>query len=270
MDITRRTFLVRTGQGSIALAVLSVAGCGPAALASVSPSASGASQPSEPAPSAGASDASHAASPAGSGGSPPASGGAVTWQRANLGFVSAYVLARAGEAAIVDTGEAASEGAIGQALQAAGLDWNAVGHVILTHYHGDHAGSIGAVLGMAPEAQAYAGAADIPRISAPRPLTAVQDGETVFGLKIVATPGHTAGHIAVLDEVGGLLVAGDALGTSGGTLAGSNPSFTADVEQAKASVAKLGALRFETLLVGHGEPILEGASAQVAALASAG
>jgi hypothetical protein len=32
----------------------------------------------------------------------------------------------------------------------------------------------------------------------------------------------------------------------------------------------MGALRFETLLVGHGEPILTGASAQVAALASAG
>jgi glyoxylase-like metal-dependent hydrolase (beta-lactamase superfamily II) len=261
---------VRAGQGSIALAVLSVAGCGPTALASVAPSGPDASQPSEPAPSAAASDASPAASQTGGDGSPPASGDAVTWQRANLGFVSAYVLARAGEAAIVDTGTAASEGAIGQALQAAGLDWKAVGHVILTHRHGDHAGSIGAVLGMAPDAQGYAGAADIPAITAPRRLTAVVDGETVFGLKIVATPGHTAGHIAVLDEVGGLLVAGDALGTVGGTLAGSNPNFTEDAAQAKASVAKLGALRFETLLVGHGEPILEGASAQVAALTAAG
>jgi hypothetical protein len=32
-------------------------------------------------------------------------------------------------------------------------------------------------------------------------------------------------------------------------------------------VAKLGALRFETLLVGHGEPITSGASGLVAALA---
>jgi len=31
---------------------------------------------------------------------------------------------------------------------------------------------------------------------------------------------------------------------------------------------KLGTLTFETLLVGHGEPILKGASAQVAALAA--
>ena len=56
----------------------------------------------------------------------------------------------------------------------------------------------------------------------------------------------------------------------GGSLAGSNPSFTADAAAAKASIAKLAGLRFETLLVGHGEPIPAGASAQVAALAAAG
>jgi hypothetical protein len=65
-------------------------------------------------------------------------------------------------------------------------------------------------------------------------------------------------------------VSGRLGGTVGGTLAGSNPQLTEDAEQAKASVVKIGNLTFETLLVGHGEPILEGASAQVAALAAAG
>ena len=77
-------------------------------------------------------------------------------------------------------------------------------------------------------------------------------------------------HIAVLDEVGRILVAGDALGTTGGTLAGSNPQFTEDAAAAKASIAKLGALQFDILLVGHGEPILEGAAGRVAALAAGG
>ncbi|HEX2755661.1 MAG TPA: hypothetical protein VHM48_09370, partial [Candidatus Limnocylindrales bacterium] len=72
--------------------------------------------------------------------------------------------------------------------------------------------------------------------------------------------------IAVYDEVGGILVAGDALRTNTGSLAGSDPQFTADPTAAAASVIKLGRLRFETLLVGHGEPILTGASTQVAAL----
>jgi glyoxylase-like metal-dependent hydrolase (beta-lactamase superfamily II) len=194
----------------------------------------------------------------------------VTWERANLGFVSAYVLVRGGEAAIVDTGIAGSEGAIGEALKRIGLDWPAVGHVILTHMHPDHAGSAAAVLDKAPDAKGYAGAPDLPAIVVRRTLIAVADGDKVFDLRIVATPGHTAGHVAVFDEVGGLLVAGDALGTSSGALEGSNPQFTADPGAAKASVAKLGALTFATLLVGHGEPILTGASAQVAALAVAG
>ena len=262
IDVTRRSFLIHAGRGTIALTVLSVAGCGPSAMASAVPSAG---QPStSPEPSTPPASGGGASSP------PTAATGGVTWHRANLGFVSAYVLARAGEAAIVDTGVSGSAGAIGDALTAAGLGWDAVGHVILTHRHGDHAGSINSVLELATAATPYAGAEEIPSIDSSRPLTVVADGDTVFGLRIVATPGHTAGHVAVLDEGARILVAGDALGTVGGTLAGSNPSFTEDAAAAKASIAKLGALQFDILLVGHGEPILEGASAQVAALAAGG
>ena len=265
--LTRRTFLVHAGRGTIALAVLSVAGCGPNAVASAVPSSEPSSgPPSESDPASGE----PSATSGGSSSAPPAPAtGGVTWQRANLGFVSAYVLVRGGESAIVDTGTAGSAGRIGEALVAAGVDWPQVAHVILTHKHGDHAGSVAGVLEEAGDAAVYAGQADIPNIEAPKPITAVADGETVFGLRVVATPGHTMGHIAVLDEAGGILVAGDALGTSGGTLTGSNPSFTEDADAAKASVVKLGNLTFETLLVGHGEPILEGASGQVAALAAA-
>jgi glyoxylase-like metal-dependent hydrolase (beta-lactamase superfamily II) len=261
IDITRRSFLVHAGRGTIALAVLTVAGCGPSAVSSGGPSPSSSAS--------GSIGPSGSTAPGSSSGAPPTTAaGGVTWQRANLGFVSAYVLVRAGEAAIVDTGTPGSAGKIGEALAAAGVDWPQVGHVILTHKHGDHAGSIGGVLQEASDATVYVGQADIPNIDAPKPISAVADGDMVFGLRIVATPGHTVGHVAVLDEVGGILVAGDALGTTGGTLAGSNPSFTEDADQAKASVVKLGKLTFETLLVGHGEPILEGASGQVAALAA--
>jgi len=265
-EVTRRSFLVNAGRGTIALAVLGMAGCGPSALSSAV-SSDGASASPSGSSGAGASVGSPATD--GSSGDPPSSAGsAVTWQRANLGFVSAYVLVRAGEAAIVDTGVGGSEDAIHQALAAAGVDWANVGHVILTHKHGDHAGSIDAVLGAATGATGYAGQADLPSIASPRPLTSVKDGDMVFGLRVVGTPGHTLGHISVLDEAGGILVAGDAIGTDTGKVAGSKPSFTEDVEQAKASVVKLGKLTFETLLVGHGDPILEGASAQVAALAA--
>jgi glyoxylase-like metal-dependent hydrolase (beta-lactamase superfamily II) len=256
---TRRAFLADLGRGTFAIAVIGVAGC--ATAASASPGSS-------PAPSAGAS-ASSAASPSAPAATSAGAGG-TAWQRVDLGSVSAYVLVRAGEAAIVDTGVAGSEGDIEAVLRAVSLGWDAVGHVIVTHLHPDHAGSAAAVLEAATSAQGYAGAADIPGISVPRPLTAVADGELVFGLRIIATPGHTPGHIAVLDEAGGILVAGDALTTSGSVATLPSAQFTADMDEALASVAKLGTFTFETLLVGHGDPIVARASTMVRALSGDG
>ena len=45
---------------------------------------------------------------------------------------------------------------------------------------------------------------------------------------------------------------------------------TANMPQAKQSVVKLGGLSFDTLLVGHGDPITSGASPLVAELGRAG
>ncbi len=85
-------------------------------------------------------------------------------------------------------------------------------------------------------------------------------------MQVITVPGHTAGSIAVLDPTASVLVAGDALVTMGGPLAVPPGQFTDDMELAKQSVVKLGTFTFETLLVGHGDPIEGGASAQVAAL----
>jgi glyoxylase-like metal-dependent hydrolase (beta-lactamase superfamily II) len=267
--LSRRLFLADMGKGAFAVAVLGIAACSPSgSLPSQAASAStGPSSPREPSRSAPGSAPAGSPAPSGAPGSPGSvAPGATTWTRVNLGFVSAYLLVRGGEAAIVDTGVAGSEDEIAAGLTTIGLDWSAVGHVILTHKHPDHAGSISAILAAAPAATGYIGTADLPAVQAPRPLTAVNDGDSIFGLTIIATPGHTIGHVAVLDEAAGVLVAGDALGTRGGPLTGSNPQFTEDATAAQATVVKLGKLRFETLLVGHGEPILGGAAAQVAAL----
>ena len=89
-------------------------------------------------------------------------------------------------------------------------------------------------------------------------------------LEVVTTPGHTAGSICVLDPVGGFIVAGDALRTDGGRPTLPGEQFTVDMDEAKRSIAKLGRLTFETLLVGHGEPFGGGASRAVAELAAGG
>jgi glyoxylase-like metal-dependent hydrolase (beta-lactamase superfamily II) len=259
--LSRRLFLADMGRGVMAIAVLGVGGCSLGGQPSRQPIAV-----------------------------PPGA-----WQRLPLndGFVYAYVLVRAGEAAIVDTGGligsnrsvvpigpgntlppmppsplpisaiTSNEDDILVALEAVGLGWTNVGHVIVTHWHPDHAGSAAAILEAAPDAQGYAGAEDIPHIVVPRPLVPVHDGDDVFGLRIVTTPGHTPGHIAVLDEALGVLVVGDALTTNDGRPTSPPVSSTEDMDEALRSVAKIAALDFETLLVGHGEPIESGAPALV-------
>ena len=89
----------------------------------------------------------------------------------------------------------------------------------------------------------------------------------VDGLEIIETPGHTAGHISVLDRTGGFLVTGDALNGESGGVVGPNPGFSEDIELANESVIKLAGFDYEVALFGHGEPVLAGASAMVAELA---
>ena len=268
--LDRRTFIADLGRGAFAVAVVAIAGCGPTTGAS--PSAAGSPRTSAgtgPSPSGGptgSASSSDAASPS----APPAGGDGVAWHRVNVGFVSAYILVRGGEAAIVDTGVGGSADAIEQSLTDADLSWDAVGHMILTHHHGDHVGSASEIQRRAPDSAGYAGAEDIGAIAVVRPLTAVGDGDEVFDLGIVTTPGHTAGSISVLDPVGGILVAGDALGTAAGVPALPGAQFTVDMDLARQSIVKLGGLSFETLLVGHGDPIEGGASAAVAALGASG
>jgi len=193
--------------------------------------------------------------------------GPVDSLRVNLGFVNAYVLVRGKEAAVVDTGTPDNAAKIADVVRSAGLGWNAVHHVILTHYHPDHIGSVGEVLAATAKATAYAGMADIPQIKSPRPLKAVGDNDEVFGLRVIATPGHTPGHICVFDPVGSLLILGDAMNNIDNKLAGPNPQYTTDMVQARQSVKKLSKLKFQHAVFGHGEPINMGASQAIAKLA---
>jgi glyoxylase-like metal-dependent hydrolase (beta-lactamase superfamily II) len=275
--VSRRIFLADLGKGGVAAAVgIGLVACG-----------GGSGDDDEETPpvaetSAPPASATEAPAGSGSGGSgaaatpiaPEAEGGgtsdlvAVEWGRANLGFVSAYVLARGGEAAIVDTGTPDSEGTIEAALGALGLGWDAVGHVIATHLHGDHVGSLPAVMEAAGGATGYAGVADLGGIRSPRELVGLSDGDRVFDLDIIGTPGHTAGHISVHDSVGGIFVAGDAISGADGGVIGANSQFTPDMALANESIAKIAQREFETFLFGHGEPVLSNGSTQVAALVS--
>lgn len=262
--LTRRSFIRTLGKGTLAIVVL-----GPAACSDSASTTTAAGTPATLAATATSTTIPPAPTPTSAGTAPPASTEpATTWERVALGNVSAYILATDDRATIVDTGNPGSSGEIEAALGRIGLGWGAVDHVIATHLHNDHIGSFAAVMGAAPGASGYAGAADLGAVDSPRPLQAVGDGDEVAGFQIIETPGHTAGHIAVLDPVGGILVAGDALNTSTGEVKGSDPRYTADPTAADASVRRLAQLDFEVLLIGHGEPVLGGAAAAVLELAN--
>ncbi len=204
--VGRRQFLADLGRGTFAIAVLGgVTAC--SSSDDAGPDDERADEPDDP--------------------------NTLRWAQADLGFVSAYVLVRRSEAAVVDTGNPGSGDEIGVALSTLGSTYDDVRHVVLTHSHPDHIGSLADVLERSTGAAAYAGEADIPNITAPIDVTSVGDGDDVFGLQVIHTPGHTPGSISIFDRGIGLLVAGDALnGTDGMALTGPNEQFTPDMETA--------------------------------------
>jgi glyoxylase-like metal-dependent hydrolase (beta-lactamase superfamily II) len=245
--VGRRWFLTQTVRGAVGIAVLGFAACS----RDEDPSEGGATPEAAPPEAAGSSGSARG----------------LAWSRVDLGFVAAYVLVRGREAAVVDTGVEGSADAIGEVVDKAGPGWSGVRHVLLTHKHPDHVGSVGEVVDAAARAKVYVGAADLSEVDAPRSLTPLRDGDDVFGLRVVATPGHTVGHMAVFDSDTRVLVAGDALTNTNG-LAGSNPQFTEDKAAATASVRKLARLAPRTILVGHGDPVVKDATATLQKLAA--
>lgn len=262
----RRAFLGEVGKGTMAFAVFA-----PAFIAACSDDSSDSGAGSTSTTTSADAESGATTVPTTTEGTTPTSEGipaqGLTWVRADLGFVSAYVLVRGTEAAIVDTGVAGSAADIGQTMTDVGLSYSDVEHVFLTHLHPDHAGSIGEVMDMATGATAYAGDADIGGIDF-SPITAAADGDEIFGLEVIATPGHTNGHISVIDHESGLLVAGDAINAINGGVQGPNPDFSTDIDVANESARRLAELSFNTLLVGHGAPIEDMADTAVAAMAA--
>lgn len=263
--VDRRVFLSQAGRLGLGL-VLSTSAVACATGAADETAGPASSRSAAPPP-----DAGSPASPSADGSAAPseqATGTAFDWQRVDLGFVSAYLLIDNTQVVVVDSGVEGSETDIEAALTDLGMGWYAVEHIIFTHNHPDHIGSAAALI-EATDAQVHAGEADHQSIPGPRPVSPVVDGDEVFGLQIITTPGHTPGHISVLDPVGGVLVAGDALvgRGDGGGVAGPDAAYTQDMDMAEQSVRKLAGFAFGTVLFGHGDPVEEHASRFVEELA---
>src|SRR5947209_6537041 len=151
--------------------------------------------------------------------------------------------------------------------------------IALTHGHGDHVGSLdGLKERLGNEVRVMMGELDA-RIHAGEKVTEskpagnwpslktspdvrLQAGDRVGSLEVVASPGHTPGHVAFLDTRDRTLIAGDVF-TSYGRVEVSNhfywrfpfaASATSDKAQDADSARALRALEPTLLLVGHGPP----------------
>jgi len=91
----------------------------------------------------------------------------------------------------------------------------------------------------------------------PHAATPVHDGEVIpalGGLRIVHTPGHTPGSICLFAPGDGLLFTGDVLQVIRGKVTFASAIFSADVAQARASVARLAELEVRTIAFAHYPP----------------
>jgi len=207
-------------------------------------------------------------------------------------FVNAYLVREDDGLTLVDT---TMSGAADDLLEAATHAGGTIRRIALTHGHGDHVGSLDALkekLGDAvevsmPELDARIHAGDRvvdgklpgswPTIRT-RPNVLLAAGDRVGSLAVVASPGHSPGHVAFLDSRDGTLVAGDVF-TTYGKAAVTNHFYlrfpfaamaTWDKAKDLESARALRALDPAVLAVGHGPALRSPGPAMDAAIARAG
>lgn len=206
--------------------------------------------------------------------------------------VNAFVLANDGRSdreglTLVDTGFARSGPRLVRSIRLAGLNPAAIRDVLLTHWHRDHTGSAARFTRSSAAPRICAGAGDVAvitgevanphRIAPPgdvtrvgrragllsRPgepvgeVTPLQGGERLDiagGLVVVATPGHTAGHLSFHLPREGLVLAGDAV-LNIFWLSSGIPAMQSARRSQGGSLRRLAGLNAALLAPSHGPPV---------------
>ena len=195
------------------------------------------------------------------------------------------VLAISGEDGwtLVDTGMSGSPARIQAALGALGVDPAALVRIYLTHHHQDHVAALPGMRAWAPGAEIVAPEHDGDIIAGTRPpdpssnrlfrwmqrfarlpvvpvSRQVQEGDRIAGLRVVATPGHSAGHTSLISDEHGVLFTADAFGALPRKLrVGVRKAFCTDPAQALRSAEKLLEEDYRTVVFSHGPVLREGA-----------
>lgn len=199
-----------------------------------------------------------------------------------MGIVNVFLVEEDDGLTVVDTALPGSQKSI---VRGAGVIGKPIKRVLLTHAHDDHVGSLDKlieliddeveVLASARDARLMAGDLTLDedepsdklrgglKGTDTTPTRTIADGDTVGSLRVIETPGHTPGHLSLIDERDGTLYCGDVFSTLGGmaTTAMVNPLFplpamaTWHRQGVIESANKLIELGPERLAPGHGRVV---------------
>jgi glyoxylase-like metal-dependent hydrolase (beta-lactamase superfamily II) len=207
-------------------------------------------------------------------------------QVTHFGLVNCFLVEEADGLTLVDTGITGCGRAIDRA---AGSMNRPLKRVVLTHSHADHVGSLDQVTHVVSGMEVAIGHREVRLLEGdmslepgePKdkirgsfsklrtvPSVLLEEGDRYGSLEVIFTPGHTPGHLALLDRRSGTILAGDAVASIGGLrVVGDCPLLfplpnlgTWHKPTALASARKLAELHPQNLAMGHGKPLLGNAT----------
>lgn len=192
---------------------------------------------------------------------------------------------------LVDTGVPDTLDLLEAELKRLGVDIDQLSAVLITHHDVDHLGNLKALKARNPSITVMTSEGEVPFVEGCVPAQKLQDiasgrlviGEdqrawadhlaNVFptlgtpvdevlqdgdvltiadGLQVIASPGHTLGHISLYHHATQTLISGDALNIKEGLLNGPNPRMTHDMVEARSTLEKLAAFPIQRIIAFHG------------------
>jgi len=174
------------------------------------------------------------------------------------------------ETVLIDTGLSFKRKGILKDIESIGVALTDIRHILITHHDIDHIGNL-FLLQQLTEAKVWASREDIPiiygdvdrssfkkylkyvfKVKVPENINPYIPGESVSGIEIIPTPGHTPGHVCMLYK--DVLFLGDLIENKNGTLRPYPKVWNWNNEVLLESVKKIARIPVKWLCPAHGMP----------------